>query len=61
MARREVLIVDVETGKTKLWRELFQMASTAFPRRFRVTPDGRAYVYTNPRVFSALYLVDGLR
>jgi Tol biopolymer transport system component len=62
MPRREVVLVDVETGKTKLWRELSPVAlGSPFPRRFRVTPDGKAYVYTTPRVFSALYLVEGLR
>jgi Tol biopolymer transport system component len=58
----EVQIVNAETGKAKLWKELPPtMPVGTFPRRFRVTPDGKAYVYTIPRVFSSLYLTEGLR
>ena len=58
----EVQLVNVETGKAKPWREFPSTIPVAtLPRRFRVTPDGKAYVYTLPRVFSALYLVEGLR
>ena len=59
---QEVQLVDVETGKSKLWRQFPPAAqSPELRRRFRITPDGKAYVYTTARVFSELYLVEGLR
>ncbi len=58
----EVLLVDVETGRTRLWRKIAPSVGVGLGQnRVRITPDGGAYVYNMPRVFSQLYLVEGLR
>jgi hypothetical protein len=59
---RQVWLVDVETGKARLWKQLPRL--TGWGGKFgwfRVTPGGTAYVYTTRRGFSELYLVEGLR
>jgi eukaryotic-like serine/threonine-protein kinase len=59
---RQVWLVDVETGKARLWKQLPRVSGWGVRlSRFRVTPDGKAYVYTTVRASSALYLVEGLR
>jgi Tol biopolymer transport system component len=58
--------VDASTGRRTLWKEIRPpstgMAGFA-PERggVRITPDGKAWVYSYWRLFHELYLVDGLR
>jgi len=58
----EAWLVDIESGKRRLWKTLAPgFGPGAGQNRLRVTPDGKAYVYSMPRAFSELYLVEGLR
>ena len=62
MGKRPISVVlyDVETGVSRPWKEI--PVDRALSRVvFRVTPDGRTYVYGGITVFSELYLVEGLR
>ena len=56
----QVWLVDVETGKRRLWKEL-PLEREMVGLRVRVTPDGASYVYASVTTLSGLYLVDGLR
>jgi dipeptidyl aminopeptidase/acylaminoacyl peptidase len=59
---RQVWLVDVQTGKARLWKELPRITGWGgHLSRFRITPAGRAYVYTTTQASSELYLVEGLR
>jgi hypothetical protein len=55
-----VELYDVKTGNRRPWKTI-PMDESLSQVRFRVTPDGRSYVYSGRTVFSELYLVDGLR
>jgi eukaryotic-like serine/threonine-protein kinase len=58
----EAWLVDIESGKRRLWKTLAPGFSPGMGQnRLRVTTDGKAYVYSMPRAFSELYLVEGLR
>jgi Tol biopolymer transport system component len=58
----EAWLVDIESGKKQLWKILARgFAPGIGQNRLRVTPDGKSYVYSVPRAFSELYLVEGLR
>jgi serine/threonine protein kinase/Tol biopolymer transport system component len=58
----EAWLVDIETGKKRLWKTFAPGVGPGLNQnRLRVTPDGKAYVYSLPRAFSELYLVEGLR
>src|SRR5262249_45954509 len=49
----EAWLVDVATGKRRLWKILAPGISPGMGQnRLRVTPDGKAYVYSSPRAFS---------
>ncbi len=54
---------DVETGKRRLWKEIaVENVQEGFGSvQVRLTPDGATWLYSNLRVLSELYLVDGLR
>jgi dipeptidyl aminopeptidase/acylaminoacyl peptidase len=56
----KVWLVDVDTGEKRLWKEI-AVETPGGALRLRITPDGKSYVYRTIRVFSALYLVEGLR
>ncbi|HEX7254288.1 MAG TPA: protein kinase [Thermoanaerobaculia bacterium] len=56
----KVFLLDLETGRKRLWKE-FSLDESAGFARVRVTPDGRYYVYGARTTFSELYLVEGLR
>jgi len=57
-----VYLLDVVTGRRKLWKEIVPADSFGAHRLVRVlpTPDGRAYVYSYRRTLSDLYLVEGV-
>jgi eukaryotic-like serine/threonine-protein kinase len=58
----EAWLVDIESGQKRLWKTFAPgFGPGAGQNRLRVTPDGKAYVYSMPRAFSELYLVEGLR
>jgi hypothetical protein len=64
VSRRElplqVFLVDLKTGVRRLWKEIPTEGVSA-RARLRITPDGKSYAYGGLRVFSELYVVDGLR
>ena len=56
----ENLLVDLETGQKRLWKEI-PLSDAAGNVRVRVTPDGRSYFVGSVVSQSELYLVEGLR
>jgi len=56
----KVFLLDLGTGRKRLWKEL-PLDESEGRIRVRVTPDGRFYVYGTTAVRSELYLVDALR
>jgi len=58
----QVSLLDVSTGRRRLWKEL-QPAEVAGVAQFMVvlpTPDGSGYAYSFRRLLDDLYLVEGL-
>jgi Tol biopolymer transport system component len=55
--------VEIATGRAVLWKELMpsDAAGVTFIFPSKVLPDGKAYAYSNSRVLSSLYLVEGLK
>jgi hypothetical protein len=55
--------VDVATGKAQLWREIAPADRTGMTQivSVRISQDETTYAYTVRRLFSELYLVDGLK
>ncbi len=62
-APARVYLVDLETGRRTLWRELSppDPAGVIQVGPIVITPDGRSYVYSYRRILDDLYLVKGLR
>jgi hypothetical protein len=58
-----VFLLDIETGRRTLWKELMPEDSAGFVAVTQacVTPDGKAYAYDYYTVLSDLYLVEGLK
>ncbi len=56
----KIWLLDPETGQKSLWREM-PVEESLGGVQFRVTPDGKTWVYSGQRVLSELYLVEGLR
>ena len=59
----KIWLLDVATGKRRLWKEL-QPPGTATPDDLffvLLAPDGEGYVQTYKRWFADLYVVEGLR
>jgi hypothetical protein len=59
---REVVRLDLRSGRKSTW-VVPGFGDTAFIglTGFDITPDGRSYLYSHQRVFSDLYVIDGLR
>jgi hypothetical protein len=56
-----VELVDVESGRATLWRELAPPDSAgAILRTIAMTPDAKAYAYSSQQYLSTLYLVENL-
>jgi len=54
--------IDLATGRRNLWLNLRTPDSRGLcPAGVDVTPDGQSYLYCFGRLFSELYIVDGLR
>jgi len=55
--------LELATGRRETWREIRppDPAGLEGLGNFRITPDGKSYVYTYSRALSDLYLVEGLR
>ena len=62
-APARVYLVDLETGRRTLWRELSppDPAGVIQIGPIVITPDGKSYVYSYRRILDDLYLVKGLR
>ena len=56
----KVWLYDIASGQRRLWKEI-PLDDTIDGARFRVTPDGSAWVYFGQRTLSEIYLVEGLR
>jgi Tol biopolymer transport system component len=58
----QVFLVDVETGRRRLWKILEppDPAGVLSVGPVFITPDGRSYVYSYRRELGELYLVEGL-
>ena len=59
----KIWLLDVATGKTRLWKELRPPGTATANDLFFVilAPDGEGYVQVYQRWFADLYVVDGLR
>jgi Tol biopolymer transport system component/predicted Ser/Thr protein kinase len=55
--------VDVETGRSELWKELMPVDPAGVERisNVVVTPDGKFYAYTYSRQLTDLFVVEGLK
>jgi len=62
-APARVFLVDLETGRRTLWRELSppDLAGVIQVGPIVITPDGKSYVYSYRRILDDLYLAKGLR
>jgi Tol biopolymer transport system component len=62
-APTKVYLVDVASGKRKLWKEIMPAdpAGSYGIERLTVNPDGKSYAYDLFRILSDLYVVDGLK
>ncbi len=58
-----VLRLDLRTGRRDPWLELAppDRAGVPFMDSPEVTPNGRFYAYTYPRILSDLFVVEGLK
>jgi len=58
-----VFRLDIESGRTELWKELRpeDLAGVVRIHPVCVTPDGRSWAYSYARVLSSLYIADGLK
>jgi hypothetical protein len=58
-----VFLLDIQTGRRTLWKELMpeDSAGLVFVAYVCVTPDGRAYAYDYWSVLSDLYVAEGLK
>jgi Tol biopolymer transport system component len=59
-SRSKVWLVDVETGRKNLWKEI-PIDEELSGVQMRVTPDGQTWVYSGQKLLSELYVVEGLR
>jgi len=59
----EIFRIDLATGQRRLWKRIRPVDSAGLMHRGEVflTPDGESYVYNSERLFSHLYLVEGIR
>ncbi len=55
-----VWLLDVETGKRRLWKEI-PIDSSIARIQLRISLDGKMWTYGGVRILSELYLVEGLR
>ena len=58
-----VVRLDLATGNRQPWREVLPTdpAGVVTIVPLLVTPDGRSYVYSYPRILSQLYVGEGLQ
>jgi hypothetical protein len=58
-----VIRLDIESGRTELWKELRpeDLAGVVRIHPVGVAPDGRSWAYSYVRVLSNLYVVEGLK
>jgi hypothetical protein len=57
----EVWLVDLGSGKRRLWKRIQPADPSADMTALRMTPDGETYVYGMYRPLSTAYVIDGLR
>ncbi len=60
-ASSRIWLLDPETGKRRIVKEIVPADSAARVGRVVMTPDGRSYAYQTRRTFSELYMVEGLK
>ena len=55
--------LDTKTGERELFMtfEPPDRAGTGVPTSFSMNPDGTAWAFSYPRIFSELHMVEGLR
>ncbi len=58
---REIWLLDVRSGQRRLWKEIRPPEPDAREIHVVMTADGRSYAYQTSRLFSELYVVDGLK
>ncbi len=58
-----VFLIEVDTGRRMLWKELMPGDSAGVGRIYTIllTPDGKSYAYDYERSLSDLYLAEGLK
>jgi hypothetical protein len=58
----KVWLVDIVSGRKKVWREIESTDPTQAPLDILfVTPDGRSYVHGHENWLADLYLAEGVR
>lgn len=63
VTKLDLFRIDAATGNRQLIRTMAPLdnAGLAGIETFRITPDGKSYVYSYNRALSTLYLVDGVK